>query len=157
MDVHVPTVHGERLMDLEEISSEITSGSSQVMAGALRMARALEHARVRGCFDWVRGQHGIEKSQAYNLSKAWRHYGDRVLDGTLSSRLETLSPTHLIAAMRADDPIEALDEAADENLSVKQMESRMKQRGEEVYGVAEVVETTVVCPKCGGSGEILID
>ncbi len=141
-----PTVHGERLLDEHEISSEWTTGSSQVMGGALRMARAAEHARVRGTLDSLTKELRVGKTWAYNLAAVWRKCGAQVLDGTFSTRLESsLSITHLVVALRADNLGQALDMAEDEGLTPSQLKARLDE--DERPRNTEHVEC-VVCPRC---------
>ncbi len=140
-----PLIHGEPLMDEHEISGEITSGSSAVMGGAFRVARALEHARVRGTLDSVMGEHGFERSQAYGLARIWKFYGGMVLEGSLADKVEGLTPSHLMAALRSEDPLKELEAAQDNKESARQMTARLKdESGPSNVPIVEKGE----CPHC---------
>ncbi len=144
-----PLVLGEPLMDIPEIEAEWTGGSYQVLSGAFRMARAAEHARIKGEGTWehLMREMGAEKSWLYSLANCWRTYGERILDGTLSTRLESpLTISHFIEATKADDPMSALDMAEDEGLSVRQLRARIG--GDDAPQNVETIEM-MSCPKCG--------
>ncbi len=151
--VEGPTVHGEPLLDEHEISSEWTTGSSQVMGGALRMARAAEHARVRGTLDSLCKELRVGKTWAYNLAAVWRKCGAQVLDGTFSTQVESLDVTHLVKALRAPDFFAALREANDEGLTPGQLGERIESREQ---GEVQRVETRV-CEACNGTGMVPLD
>ena len=141
-----PLVHGEPLLDEHEISGEITSGSSSVMGGALRVARAFEHARVRGTLDSTMHEHGFERSQAYSLASVWGYYGPMVLDGTLAEKVEGLTPSHLATALKGEDPMKELAYAQDQKESTRAMKARLRGDSERSENVE--TRTEFKCPHC---------
>lgn len=137
----------------EEQVSEWAEGSGQAILGNMRCARAAANVARRygeASLTAFAGDVGRSKSTVYQYARVWRVFGPKLEAGGEwsgdSTRLESLTMSHLVRAVSAPDPVAAAEEAEDEGLSTRQMEARRKERE-----VPKNVETVVqiVCPACG--------
>lgn len=147
-------------MEWQTAVSEWAEGSRQEFVGQLRQARAaalVVRRYGRASIKEFAQEVGSGKSKVYDYCRVWQVYGHLFEDGDFSGRLETRSISHYIAALNAPDPVTLLETSEDEDLSVRQIQERVKVAEEAEHGGAEVVTETRACPTCNGSGEIPSD
>ena len=140
----------------EQLISEWAEGSRQEFVGQLRQARAaasvVKHYG-RGSMKAFAGEVGASKTKVYDYARVWWVYGHLFEDGEFSGRLETRGISHYVACLSAPDPVKMLEESEDEDLSVRQIEERVRVGQEAEQGEPERVQTRV-CEACGGTGEV---
>ncbi len=132
----------------EELVSEFIEGRRYELHGQLRQARAAANVcrhYGKSSMRQFAGEVGKSAGWCYDLARVWMVYG-HIFEGEdhLSSQLETLGISHLVKSLAAPEPVRAAEEAADEELTVRQMEER-------IQGTPKNVEmiTEMVCPECG--------
>lgn len=141
----------------ESAVSEWSSGQSQAILGQLRQARAaaaIQSVYGTSSMKSFADEVGAAPSTCYEYAKVWNRYGYLIEDGSgqfyerLESGFTTMS--HLIKALRSPDPRAAIEEAADDGISAREMERR--QKTEEEPQRVEKVEITE-CPHCGSDAK----
>jgi hypothetical protein len=133
----------------ESLKGEWTTGHAQALTGHLRCARAAANVEPRygeRSLKQFADELGVGSTTAYEYAGVWRRLEDRFGGmGALFERLEN-SPLTIWQVIEATKgPPELLDQAEDENLSVRKIKRLVS--GEEEKN-AETVELCC-CPKCG--------
>lgn len=108
----------------------------------------------------------FHKSRVYDYLLVAKKFGPHKDDEGFSERLDSglLTMSLLVSCARTPRPMEALDEAEDENLSTRAVNARSREAREqeqidEAQASGTTVETvsTVTCPRCSGVGAIVVE
>jgi hypothetical protein len=96
---------------------------------------------------------GYSAASIYKFIKTWQ-----VFSNSQNEIVEDLTFTHHAIAARAPDPAEAIDQAAQLELSTRQLEKFvedvLKKQGQQNGHQGEHTHDTIACPRCQGKGEI---
>lgn len=140
--------HVETWRALEEVTED--AKWKQAAVAASLTARWGEKGQVIARFAH---EVGCSSRRVYDYAVTWKAWASR-----FGKRSQILSFHHHTIAARDPDPEEAIEIAEVEGLSTRELagvvKERRTRRGSE--SGAEVVGT-MVCPRCGGSGEVPLE
>lgn len=132
--------HVETWRALEEVAED--AKWKQAAIAASLTARWGEKGEVLSRFA---SEVGCSARRVYEYAATWKAFAS-------ARRSEVLSFHHHTLAARAEDPQRAIEKAEVEGLSTRELAEEI--RREEEPGEVEVVQKMMVCPTCGGSGEV---